>query len=351
VDIASFPIISAPVEVAKVAIKNAECGAKVLVVRNTVTSAVATIQALETLVERSSSVLFRVKRSTGGFVPTLHHSRFGPEDRRVLDTTVQQQIGRDRPTGGLIVIGTQTLEQSLDLDADLLLTDLCPVDVLLQRIGRLHRHDRVRPAGFKTPRAIVLTPTERDLLVGRLSRFGLGMGRTGGVYEDLRIVELTWRLIEMHRTWTIPAMNRRLVEMATHPESLAVVELELSQQTSAWAEHFTKGDGKTFAAITAAASALLDRHKQFDQFQIDTDERLGTRLGARDRLVTLESRPVGPFGLSVSSLRIPHHLLGNVPEAALALGIVQMQEGFSFQLGHQMFNYTRFGLVRGSGPQ
>jgi CRISPR-associated endonuclease/helicase Cas3 len=269
----------------------------------------------------------------------------------VLDTTVQQQIGRDRPTGGLIVIGTQTLEQSLDLDADLLLTDLCPVDVLLQRIGRLHRHDRVRPAGFKTPRAIVLTPTERDLLVGRLSRFGLGMGRTGGVYEDLRIVELTWRLIEMHRTWTIPAMNRRLVEMATHPESLAVVELELSQQTSAWAEHFTKGDGKTFAAITAAASALLDRHKQFDQFQIDTDERLGTRLGARGRLVTLESRPVGPFGLSVSSLRIPHHLLGNVPEAALALGIVQMQEGFSFQLGHQMFNYTRFGLVRGSGPQ
>ena len=60
------------------------------------------------------------------FVSTLHHSRFGPEDRRLLDTTVQQQIGRDRPNGGgLIVVGTQTLEQSLDLDADLLLTGLC----------------------------------------------------------------------------------------------------------------------------------------------------------------------------------------------------------------------------------
>jgi CRISPR-associated endonuclease/helicase Cas3 len=69
------------------------------------------------------------------FASTLHHSRFGPEDRRLLDTTVQQQIGRHRPTV-LIVVGTQTLEQSLDLDADLLLTDLCPIDVLLQRIGR-----------------------------------------------------------------------------------------------------------------------------------------------------------------------------------------------------------------------
>src|SRR5207248_3288031 len=115
VSIAPFPIISAPDEAAILALNAAQCGAKVLVVRNTVAAAVATAQAIEARVGTSSPVLFRVESKNGGRVPTLHHSRFGPEDRRLLDATVEQQIGRDRPHGGLIVVGTQTLEQSLDL--------------------------------------------------------------------------------------------------------------------------------------------------------------------------------------------------------------------------------------------
>jgi len=158
-------------------------------------------------------------------------------------------------------------------------------------VGRLHRHNRCRPASFETARAMVLTPQQRDLLVGRLSRFGLGMGRTGGVYEDLRIIELTWRLIQTQAIWSIPTMNRQLVETATHPESLASIERELSLKSPAWNEHFVRGDGKTFAAITAAATAILDRNKPFEDFHIDADERLATRLGARDRLVQFEAPP------------------------------------------------------------
>src|SRR5262249_11782534 len=87
VNIAPRSIIHAPAKIAALALDAAHRGAKVLVVRNTVRAAILTAQAIETLAG-ASSVLFQVEGR-----PTLHHGRFGPEDRRVLDAAVQQQIG------------------------------------------------------------------------------------------------------------------------------------------------------------------------------------------------------------------------------------------------------------------
>lgn len=61
------------------------------------------------------------------------------------------------------MVATQIAEQSFDVDADLLITDLAPMDLLLQRIGRMHRHDGViRPPGLREPTVIVtgFTPAE-----------------------------------------------------------------------------------------------------------------------------------------------------------------------------------------------
>ena len=83
------------------------------------------------------------------------------------------------------------------------------MDVLLQRIGRLHRHpDSLRPDGFGHPRCIVLVPADRDLTPFIQSRaHGLG-----SVYADLRIVQATRDLLDAHREIEIPKMNRLLVE-------------------------------------------------------------------------------------------------------------------------------------------
>ena len=60
-----------------------------------------------------------------------------------------------RPEGAHIVVASQVVEQSLDIDFDLLVTDLAPVDLMLQRMGRLHRHPRMRPPRLRTARCLV----------------------------------------------------------------------------------------------------------------------------------------------------------------------------------------------------
>lgn len=78
------------------------------------------------------------------------HSAFLATDRSEHEKELQCLIGKNakRPRK-LIVIGTQVLEQSLDIDFDVLFTDIAPIDLLLQRAGRLHRHTISRPKGLE----------------------------------------------------------------------------------------------------------------------------------------------------------------------------------------------------------
>lgn len=88
----------------------------------------------------------------------LVHSNFIATDRIEKEKRLLQTIGKgvERPSKKIIV-GTQVMEQSLDIDFDLLISDLAPIDLLIQRIGRLHRHDGVtRPKMLETPKVFVL---------------------------------------------------------------------------------------------------------------------------------------------------------------------------------------------------
>lgn len=87
----------------------------------------------------------------------VFHSAFLAGERANKEQVLQDEIGKNghRPFK-MIVIGTQVLEQSLDIDFDVLYTDIAPMDLLLQRIGRLHRHNIDRPTELRVPEAFIM---------------------------------------------------------------------------------------------------------------------------------------------------------------------------------------------------
>ena len=91
----------------------------------------------------------------------LYHAQYIMSDRIKKETELIEKAGKSSiadTRSGFVVIGTQVLEQSLDIDFDLLITDICPMDLLLQRIGRLHRHERDhRPDKLKDAVCYVIT--------------------------------------------------------------------------------------------------------------------------------------------------------------------------------------------------
>ena len=95
------------------------------------------------------------------------------------------------------------------------------------------------------PRCIVLMPKGDDLSPLLSKGPGRnGLGPHGFVYEDLRVLEATRRLILHYPEWRIPEMNRKLVERTTHPDALKAITDELGD---AWQIHATQMTGETLA--------------------------------------------------------------------------------------------------------
>lgn len=113
-------------------------------------------------VKRAQLLALEIKRALPDKHSLLLHSRFVSEERIEYEKELLKCAGKKSEKAerdGFIIIGTQVIEQSLDFDVDLMITDLCPMDLLLQRIGRLHRHpihDGIRPDILKRPKCYVL---------------------------------------------------------------------------------------------------------------------------------------------------------------------------------------------------
>ena len=105
----------------------------------------------------------------------LFHGRFTVDRKERIEKWIRFRYGKRndgtcRPRKGL-VIATQVLEQSLDVDFDLMISDLAPIDLLLQRAGRLHRHENERPSTLRERALYVLIP---DMTAEKVSFGGSG---------------------------------------------------------------------------------------------------------------------------------------------------------------------------------
>lgn len=188
---------------------------------------------LRDTVSRAQSTYQQLKKAFGASCVKLVHSRFIAVDRMRNDAELLRLLGPDsdsRPDK-LIVVGTQVIEQSLDIDFDAMITDIAPIDLLLQRMGRLHRHQRGeeqshRPKKLRQARCYVVGVEDwnqappkiakgidnvypkallwRSLLALRTKRDGADAAMINLPHDIAMLVELVYSL-DNNRGWSLSA--------------------------------------------------------------------------------------------------------------------------------------------------
>jgi len=157
----------------------------------------------------------------------LLHARFLLKDRAVREQRVLRRFGKDSHVGGppaqrrprrSVLVATQIIEQSLDIDFDLMVTELAPADLLLQRAGRLYRHDRPsdRPASFSSARLWMMPLSQEE----GLPKFG----RTNEYIYARHILLRSWLALHNRDVIAIPSDVEDLVE-AVYDERLCPADL------------------------------------------------------------------------------------------------------------------------------
>ena len=255
----------------------AAAGRAVLYIRNTVDDA---LEAHAVLRQR-------------GLVPDLFHARFALADRLEIERRVMARFGKESTPydrHGSVLIATQVVEQSLDLDFDVLITDLAPVDLVIQRAGRLWRHDRPGRRGW--PELLVVSPeptTKADE-----NWFRGTFPRAAHVYPDHARLWLTARMLDDADAIASPGCLRHLIEAVYGPSADERVPDAL--RGSYW-----DAEGRAGAERGVANTNVLDVHTGYlrDGGAWDADIHTPTRLNDQPqttvRLARLRDDRVVPY--------------------------------------------------------
>ncbi len=231
-------------------VARAETGQHVLWIRNTV------IEAQDAFRQAASSVREDTVRLG------LLHSRFPFTRRAELEADWLKHLGKNRPSDGpgSILIATQVVEQSVDIDLDFIVSDLAPTDMLLQRLGRLWRHERSHRHAA-TPEFWVRLPDLSSVATaGELKK---ALGRSSRVYAPYVLLR-TLSVWNLKFQITLPDDIRPLLE-DTYADSNP-------QEPETWQElhNELEKEKQTLAANAEAATRVLGNPMLDDKEEVLT---------------------------------------------------------------------------------
>lgn len=232
-DLEELPILNSPDMIAETACEMVRDGGCICVLMNTVREAQAVYTSVRKLYD-------------GDLL--LFHAQYPLARRAEIEEACIKRYGKEksnRPARS-ILIATQVVEQSLDVDFDAMLSAVAPIDLLFQRLGRVHRHeDTIRPERYKKACFFVMVPKEQN-------SFGL----SGYVYPEC-FLRRSVSLLRDRKTIRIPEDISTLVAMAYDPtavpyeESTEWYENQIRQQVEAGAseQYIIRPPGKTYNAL------------------------------------------------------------------------------------------------------
>ncbi len=233
-----------------------EAGECIAWVRNTVDDAIRAFEAIAARHPEPERCL-------------LFHSRFAMVDRQRIESQVIERLGKDSTheiRRGQVLISTQVFQESLDCDVDVMISDIAPIDLLIQRAGRLQRHQR----GLRCPpRLLVLAPSWADDPDEHwLKRTLPG---TQAVYRDTSLSWLTQSVLRRLGAIRMPEEARALIEgvygqgIDDIPDALQQGRLEQNGIRK------VSGSLATYNALD-----LAEGYTKNDQWQ--EEQEIGTRL-------------------------------------------------------------------------
>lgn len=289
-------VLGDPAETARLAAEAVAGGGCACVLANTVRSAQEIFQALQANPPADTRLL-------------LFHARFRAGRRLEIEDQIVGLFGKGEGPGKnpnrpkkAILVATQVVEQSLDLDFDVMLSQVAPIDLLLQRCGRLHRHSEndPRPTGTGAVLHVFLPPPGEPDFKGMEIKPSRDGKNWRGVYDRAALLR-TMALLESRTAINLPADFRPLIEGCYDASRLPVSSFPaewISDAEKLRADRQAQSERKAKTHLVAEPSPRLFKYAKTEQPVAEGEEneqasffRAQTREGDDSRAVLILHDP------------------------------------------------------------